>query len=358
MIKLKDILLENDGGELDILKPRRGKEERTAQYKNLVIRKIQEYIKNGSKGDLDLVETDITELPSNLTHVGGTLFLMGSTIQKLPDNLTIGVDLLLNRTPITELPKGLVIGRSLDISGTDHLKTLPDDIKIKHSLYAKQCSLRKLPDNLKLQGYLELRWSDLSEFPIGLSVADMVDIGKTPLSKYIKYEQMQKYFANCRGGIAINESKDKILKPRRSKEQRKERYVVAIQKQIQQYIADGSKGDLILYDVPITELPSNLTHIGGYLALDGSMIQKLPDNLTVGSGLYLNDTPITKLPDNLTVGDNLYMSHSRLSELPINLSVGRELNVAHTPLSQKYSEEELKQLLPGVKGDIYYREPV
>ena len=113
MIKLKDILLENDGGELDILVPRRGKEQRVAQYKNLVIRKIQEYIKNGSKGDLDLVETDITELPSNLTHVGGTLFLMGSTIQKLPDNLTIGVDLLLNRTAITELPRGLVIGRSL-----------------------------------------------------------------------------------------------------------------------------------------------------------------------------------------------------------------------------------------------------
>ena len=162
--------------------------------------------------------------------------------------------------------------RSLDISGTDHLKTLPDDIKIKHTLYAKTSALTKLPDNLKLEGHLELRWSDLSEFPIGLSVAGMVDIGKTPLSIYGRYEQLKKYFGNCRGGIAINESKDKILKPRRSYEERKKRYVIVIQKQIQQYIADGSKGDLMLYDAPITELPSNLTHIGGYLALDGSKI--------------------------------------------------------------------------------------
>jgi hypothetical protein len=66
---------------------------------------------------------------------------------------------------------------------------------------------------------------------------------------------------------------------------------------------------------------------------------------------------MTKLPDNLTVGHDLYMSYSRLSELPTNLSVGRELNLAHTPLSQKYSVEELKQLLPGVKGNIYYITP-
>ena len=47
MIKLKDILLESE--ELDILVPRRNKEDRQKNYINVVLKQVQNYIKNGSE---------------------------------------------------------------------------------------------------------------------------------------------------------------------------------------------------------------------------------------------------------------------------------------------------------------------
>ena len=66
---------------------------------------------------------------------------------------------------------------------------------------------------------------------------------------------------------------ENILIPRRSSEEREKNYKISIQKKIQQYIKDGSKGDLDLTNTPITSLP---------------------DNLEVGGGLNLRNTPISK----------------------------------------------------------------
>ena len=62
---------------------------------------------------------------------------------------------------------------------------------------------------------------------------------------------------------------NKILVPRRSPEEREKNYSIAIQKQIQQYIKDGSEGDLDLKDTPITFLPDNL-QVGRNLYLDNT----------------------------------------------------------------------------------------
>ena len=104
---------------------------------------------------------------------------------------------------------------------------------------------------------------------------------------------------------------EKILVPRRSKEERQKNYLIATQKKIQQYIKDGSKRNL---------------------DLGGTPINSLPDNLKVGRNLYLNNTPITSLPDNLEVGGYLYLSD--------------------TPISKKYTAQEIRQMVPGVKGRI------
>ena len=85
---------------------------------------------------------------------------------------------------------------------------------------------------------------------------------------------------------------NKILVPRRSKEERSKNYLIATQKKIQQYMKDGSKGDLDLKGTPITSLPQGLT-VGGYIDL------------------------------------------------------------RNTPISKKYNEEQIKQMVPGVKGKIY-----
>ena len=55
----------------NILIPRRI-EGRAERWKMMINRQIQQYIKNGSVGDLNLVETPIEKLPDNLIKVGGS----------------------------------------------------------------------------------------------------------------------------------------------------------------------------------------------------------------------------------------------------------------------------------------------
>ena len=51
---------------------------------------------------------------------------------------------------------------------------------------------------------------------------------------------------------------ERILIPRRSKEEREKNYKIATQKKVQQYIKDGGKGDLDLSNTPITSLPQGI----------------------------------------------------------------------------------------------------
>ena len=91
--------------------------------------------------------------------------------------------------------------------------------------------------------------------------------------------------------IQLLEQDESIFQPRKM-EDRKTRYIQQIYRKIQDYIKNGSEGDL------------NLSRI-----------------------------PIQTLPDGLKVGGNLYLSH--------------------TPIAKQYNYQQLKQMYPGVKGDIY-----
>jgi len=124
---------------------------------------------------------------------------------------------------------------------------------------------------------------------------------------------------------------NKILIPRRSKEERQKNYLIAIEKKIQQYIKDGSKGDLNLRNAPIKSL-GNLTSVGDTLNLSDTPIESLGNLTSVGGNLYLKGTPIKSL-GNLT-------------------SVGGDLYLWGTPLSNKYTEEEIRQMVD-VGGEIY-----
>jgi hypothetical protein len=144
---------------------------------------------------------------------------------------------------------------------------------------------------------------------------------------------------------------ENILIPRRSKEERSKNYNVAIQKQIQQYIKNGSKGDLNLSNTLITSLPNGLK-VGGSIWLDKTPITTLPDDLEVEKSLYLRNAKITSLPNGLKVGGSLELFNSPITSLPSDLEVGRDIWLSDTPISEKYTEEEIKQMVPGVKGDI------
>ena len=84
-----------------ILKPRKTGEERKENYKVSIQKKIKKYNKNGGKGDLYLSGTPIEKLPDNL-KVGGSLYLRNTPIKELPDNLQVGGDLSLKKTPLSK----------------------------------------------------------------------------------------------------------------------------------------------------------------------------------------------------------------------------------------------------------------
>lgn len=92
-------------------------------------------------GNLDLSGTDITVLPNNLT-VGGYLELWNTCIKYLPDNLTVGGSLFLNNTRIKSLPDSLTVGDSLDLRGT---------------------GITSLPDNLTVGGVLDIRDTKITD---------------------------------------------------------------------------------------------------------------------------------------------------------------------------------------------------
>ena len=143
-----------------------------------------------------------------------------------------------------------------------------------------------------------------------------------------------------------------ILVPRRSSEERQKNYQIALQKKIQQYIKDGSKGGLDLSDTPIQSLPDGLK-VGGYLDLGNTPIQSLPNDLKVRGILNLNNTPIQSLPNDLEVRGILNLDNTPIQSLPNDLEVGGSLWLRNTPLSKKYTEEEIKAMVPGVKRNIY-----
>jgi hypothetical protein len=152
--------------------------------------------------------------------------------------------------------------------------------------------------------------------------------------------------------IDILKEDNKILVPRRSPEERQKNYAIATQKKIQQYIKDGSKGDLFLDNIPITSLPSGL-NVGGDLNLHNTKITSLPSSLKVRGNLNLSNTPIASLPSDLNVGGYLDLSYTPITSLPSDLNVGWTLFLYNTPLSKKYSKEEIKQMVPEIKGSIY-----
>ena len=84
-------------------------------------------------GNLDLSGTDITVLPNNLT-VGGYLELWNTCIKYLPDSLTVGDSLDLRGTGIISLPDNLTVGGVLDIRDTK----ITDNVEVNTTLSPEQ----------------------------------------------------------------------------------------------------------------------------------------------------------------------------------------------------------------------------
>jgi hypothetical protein len=207
MIKFLDILKESDD---NIFIPRRTKEEKDKKLLFRTYRKIRDYIKNGSQGDLDLNGSPIEFLPKNLTEVNRNLMLIGcENLKSLPNNLTVNGDLDLDGCKnITSLPGGLNVKGDLDLRDTN-ITELPPDLEVGSSIFLLRTPIEKLPDNFTVNGYLDidgcknitslpsglkvkynldLRDTNILELPPDLEVDGRLILYRTPLSNLSEYE--------------------------------------------------------------------------------------------------------------------------------------------------------------------------
>ena len=68
--------------------------------------------------------------------VRGSLYLQGTNVTELPENLSVERCLDLQRTKITELPENLSVEGYLDLEGTK-ISKLPKSLKVKESIIHK-----------------------------------------------------------------------------------------------------------------------------------------------------------------------------------------------------------------------------
>ncbi len=96
-------------------------------------------------------------------------------------------------------------------------------------------------------------------------------------------------------------------------------------------------------------LPNDL-YVQGTLWL--SKPTKLPDKLHVEGHLLIWDSNIRELPDNLHVGYDLSLLNTNISELPNKLFIGGDLFIENTTLAEKYTNEEIIEMITSKGGQI------
>jgi hypothetical protein len=181
-------LIEDESSDNNILIPRRSPEEREKNYLIAINKKIQEYIKNGSKGDLDLNGSPIEILPDNLIEVDGDLNLYKCKNLKSLNNLKYvegELDLFdcINLENTNNLER---VSKSLILYNCKNLKSLNNLRYVGGSLYLSNCiNLKELPNNLKIEGSLGLDNTSIEKLPSGLKVGDdnIIYLRNTPLAK-------------------------------------------------------------------------------------------------------------------------------------------------------------------------------
>jgi hypothetical protein len=180
MIKLKDLLLENDAPNIFI--PRR-LDDRPVRYNQMtqkeVNRIVDDYNNRKNKDSLDLSGSDTEEyddddgdefsrselsfsgdfiLPDTLKKVKGGLYLSNTGVTKLPDNLTIG-----------EYEYS-----HLDVSYCKKLNALPKGLKVV-SVNGSYSSLIEIPDDIQTTE-LELKYTKVKQLPLFKNFIKNIDL--------------------------------------------------------------------------------------------------------------------------------------------------------------------------------------
>jgi len=104
-------------------------------------------------------------------------------------------------------------------------------------------------------------------------------------------------------------------------------------------------GDLDLQLTTSVKSLGNLVSVDGDLVLDGSEIESLGNLTHVGGTFTMINTPIKTLGNLTSVGRSLFMNGSEIESFGNLTSVGSNLFMRETPLDEKYSEEQIRQMI-------------
>jgi hypothetical protein len=207
MISLLQILKE----EIELI-PRKSPEERMSKYTQVLIKKIEQYIKNGSKGDLDLSRYSLDKLPDELKSVEGDLNLSNSKIKELPSGLKVKRGLNLMSSEIEKLPNDIQIGEDLYLSNSK-IKSLPDNLKIRDNLSIEDTEIEFLPKGLQV-GILNIKDTkiEITSIPKDIKVKTLIilktkqlgDLKKEYNKNPEKFEnKIKKMYPGIKGGLYI-----------------------------------------------------------------------------------------------------------------------------------------------------------
>jgi hypothetical protein len=124
--------------------------------------KIYYYIKNGSIGDLVLINSKLTHLPNWLTKVGGELHISYAMIEDISDSLILSKGIWANYSNLKEFRKTEVFG-SLNLDNTQ-ISKLPDNLIVHGYLSVEGIQFEEIPKNLEINESLFIRNSNLKQF--------------------------------------------------------------------------------------------------------------------------------------------------------------------------------------------------
>jgi len=63
--------------------------------------------------------------------------------------------------------------------------------------------------------------------------------------------------------------------------------------------------------------------------------------------------PESLTPEDLDVKGDLDLSGTKITSLPDNLKVGGDIFLVRTPIARTYSKLQVREMCPGIKGEIY-----
>ena len=303
-----------------------------------IIELFSEYSGNHFENNLDLRETDITELPIDLT-VLGMLFV--------------------SKTKLTELPYGLKCG-GLIISHTE-ITELPEDIFIYYHLVAWGSRLEKLPPHLSLEGDLNICFTKVSHIPETIIVKDTLYLDRycrhfnenwvkpvgvnkidwTPKkwTQYTKFDvetviTVDKPHHNTKRYTVKRLNNVWLCFPPTEEERMELLWM---------FSGNNLTGDIKL-DHCMVDLPETL-NVNGNLSIRSEHIQKVSENLTVSGSLDIG-YGIKTLPNNLFVGKTLDLSYSQIKSIPDSATILGDLYVHNSNIPENFVKGD------NIKGEV------